>query len=248
MFEQGKQAHVPLLAGWNGAEKLLFLPRALPHNSAAEFKADLPLLFGSKTAEALNTPDLYPANTDVQANTSATALIGDLVIREQTWEVVVTQRSTGGGSAVFVYYFTYMSAYSTVAAHTAELPFVFGTLTNNPLIGSIIPPKTADRAFSKQVTSYWANFSKSSNPNGARLAAWPAYTSAGSTHIPGLGNTHCADQRQPEPLPVHPEPSQRPRAAGKLPRNQRQRGDWLNVPHHCHRLQPFFCRPVLRLA
>jgi para-nitrobenzyl esterase len=189
VFKAGNQAHVPLLAGWNGAEELLFLPRALPHNSAAEFKANLPLLFGSKTQQALDTSDLYPANTDAQANASATALIGDLVIREQTWEAADTQVTTGGGSAVFVYYFTYTSAYSPVPAHTAELPFVFGTLTNNPLIGSTTPPTTADKAFSKQVMSYWVNFAKSSNPNGAGLTTWPTYTGAGSADILGLGNT-----------------------------------------------------------
>ena len=91
VFKQGAQARVPLLAGWNGDEELIFLPRALPHNSAAEFQADLPLLFGNKTPQALSTPDLYPANTDAQANASAGALIGDLVIREQTWEAADTQ-------------------------------------------------------------------------------------------------------------------------------------------------------------
>ena len=188
VFKAGIQARVPLLAGWNGAEQLPFLPRALPHNSAAEFKADLPLLFGSKTQQALSTSDLYPANTDAQANASAAALIGDLVISEQTWEAADTQRASGG-SAVFVYYFTYISAYSPVPAHTAELPFVFGTLTNNPLIGSTNPPSATDRAFSQQVMSYWVNFAKSSNPNGAGLTPWPAYTGAGPADILGLGNT-----------------------------------------------------------
>ena len=188
VFQQGIQSRVPLLAGWNGAEELIFLPRALPHNTAAEFKADLPLLFGAKTPQALGTADLYPANTDAQANASASALIGDLVIREQTWEAADTQHSVTG-SPVFVYYFTYTSAYSPVPAHTAELPFVFGSLTNNPAIGSTAPPTAADATFSQKVRAYWVNFARSSNPNGAGLTAWPAYAGAGSADILGLGNT-----------------------------------------------------------
>ena len=188
IWEAGKQAQVPLLAGWNGDEQLPFLPFALPHNSAAEFIEFLPLQFDGKTQQALNTPDLYPASNDTQANASATALIGDLVIREQTWEAADTQRKSGGGSSVFVYYYTYTSVYSPVPAHTAEVPFVFNTFTNNPLLGSTTPPTAADLAFGKQIMTYWVNFAKTSNPNGSGQPTWPPYIGAGSD-ILGLGNT-----------------------------------------------------------
>ena len=183
VFEAGNQSHIPLLAGWNGDEGLLFAPRALPHNSAAQFQANLPLLFGGRTAQALNQPDLYPAHNDAEANASAIAEIGDLVIAEQTWEAADTQQKTGG-SSVFVYYFTYNSSYSPVPEHTSELPFVFGTLiaqTENE-------PTAADRAFSSQIMGYWTNFAKSSNPNGAGLASWPVYR-AGCADILQLGNS-----------------------------------------------------------
>ena len=187
VFKAGKQSKVPLIAGWNAVEELIFLPRALPHNTAAEFISNLPLLFGTQTQQALSTPDLYPAASDPQANASATALIGDLVIREQTWEAADAQRSAG--NSVYTYFFNYTSAYSPIAAHTAELPFVFGTLTNNPIIGSTQPAGPADQAFSKQVMGYWVNFAKTGNPNGEGLPKWPAYASgSGNNDILGLGN------------------------------------------------------------
>ena len=95
--------------------------------------------FGSKTQQALTTSNLYLADTNTQANASVTALIGDLVARGQTWGTADIQRATGGGSAAFVYNFTYTSAYSPGPTHTAELPFA---LTNNLLIGSMTPPAT----------------------------------------------------------------------------------------------------------
>jgi para-nitrobenzyl esterase len=66
---------------------------------------------------------------------------------------------------VWVYYYTYISTYMSIASHTAEEPFVFGNLLNNPVTNSTEPPTDQDRAFSKQVMAYWTNFAKQSDPN-----------------------------------------------------------------------------------
>ncbi len=41
-----------------------------------------------------------------------------------------------------------------------------------------MPARPADQAVSDEVSSYWTNFAKTGDPNGAGLPAWPAFTDA----------------------------------------------------------------------
>ena len=173
VFKAGEQLKIPLIAGWNQLEEALFLTRALPHNTAEEFQAGLIQLFGV-------VPALYPANNQSQTNASSNALTGDLIIREQTWEA--GDLHALAGNLVYEYYFTYTSAYSPVPAHTAELPFVFGTLTNGGLTAMTPEANDMDRAFAAQVMSYWVNFAKTGNPNDGEAPQWPQYSPGGQVN------------------------------------------------------------------
>jgi para-nitrobenzyl esterase len=55
--------------------------------------------------------------------------------------------------------------------HGGEIGFVFGTLTARP--GSTLSPE--DQAISRMAQSYWVNFAKTGDPNGAGLPAWPRH-------------------------------------------------------------------------
>ena len=188
-FDHGMQAKVPVLAGFNAVEQFAFLPRALPHSSVAQFAASLPLYFGNRSAEAFA---FYPASTNAQANASAFALVGDMIIREQTWEVIDTQSRALRPGSVYAYWFTYTSAFSPVAAHTAEMPFVFGTLVPDVLFGpNVVAADAQDKAFAAVVVKYWTNFAKTGNPNDEQLPYWPAYGGGGEA-IMQLGNVTIA--------------------------------------------------------
>ncbi len=52
-----------------------------------------------------------------------------------------------------------------------EIAFVFGTLTARP--GSTLSPE--DLAVSRMAQSYWVNFAKTGDPNGAGLPPWPRH-------------------------------------------------------------------------
>lgn len=174
---------IPLLASWNAAEEFLFLDVGLPHNTVSQFEPPAKILFTSRVPEFLT---LYPDNSPTVLNTSSNALIGDLLIREQTWEAADTQRSTSN-VPVWVYYYTYISTYTPIASHTAEELVMFGNLLNNPGINPTQPPNDQDRASSKQVMAHWTNSAKQGNPNKAGLPTWPAYGS-GCKDILQLGN------------------------------------------------------------
>jgi para-nitrobenzyl esterase len=171
-FLRGEQMHIPLLAGWNSAEEFPFASQSLPDQSAQAFRAAAEEMFGKeRLADFLR---VYPADTDAQAKASAAALTGDYLISEQCWQWLRLHRRSGR-AAVYGYLFSYTSPYTPIASHVTEIPFVFGTLTPQQVIGSTVPPAEEDRALAQTMMSYWTNFATHGDPNESGLPPWPAY-------------------------------------------------------------------------
>ena len=83
------------------------------------------------------------------------------------------------GSPVYLYRFSYVQAamrerMRAGAPHGGEIGFVFGTLGTGGF-GPPLPPTPEDLKVSRMAQSYWVNFAKSGDPNGAGLPAWPRY-------------------------------------------------------------------------
>jgi para-nitrobenzyl esterase len=83
------------------------------------------------------------------------------------------------GSPVYRYRFSYVQAalreqMRAGAPHGGEIGYVFGTLTPRP--GTTLSPE--DLAVSRMAQSYWVNFAKTGDPNGAGLPAWPRHDPA----------------------------------------------------------------------
>jgi len=81
------------------------------------------------------------------------------------------------GSPVYLYRFSYVQ--STLrermragAPHGGEISYVFGTLGGSVALDAV-PPE--DLAVSRMVQSYWVNFAKKGDPNGAGLPIWPRH-------------------------------------------------------------------------
>jgi para-nitrobenzyl esterase len=171
-FLRGAQMQIPLLAGWNAAEEFPFASQSLPHHSAQAFRAAAEEMFGrERLADFL---EVHPAETDAQAKASAAALTGDYLVGEQCWQLLRLHQA-GARAPVYGYLFNYTSPYTPIASHVTEVPFVFGTLTPQQVIGCATPPGDADRALSQTMMSYWVNFAMRGDPNGADLPFWPAY-------------------------------------------------------------------------
>ena len=77
------------------------------------------------------------------------------------------------------------------APHGGEISFVFGTLTARP--GPTLSPE--DQAVSRMAQSYWVNFAKSGDPNGADLPRWDA--AAGSDRLLLITNDRLASGDDP---------------------------------------------------
>ena len=77
-----------------------------------------------------------------------------------------------GRKPVYLYYFDRkLPGDDAGAFHSAELWYEFGTLSR-----CWRPMTPWDYTLSDIISSYWANFAKTGDPNGPGLPHWPAYT------------------------------------------------------------------------
>ncbi len=172
-FAQGRQRDVPLLAGQVADEGTIFAAvSGIPGDSAQDFIAAATTAFGPSSIDRFL--QLYPAASDAQAQQSQVLLSGDLIIASQTWQMANLQLKTSH-APVYSYYFSQTSAYNPLPIHVSEVPYVFGDLVPN----GHGAPNASDVALSDAMSSYWTNFAKTGNPNGAGLPGWPVYTGAG---------------------------------------------------------------------
>ena len=184
-YAEGKQAHVPLMAGWNRDEGSFAAAQGM---TAAQWTSDTEKRFDDHATEFLS---FYPATGDAQSLRSAIDFASDTFIALGTWKWIEAQVKTGE-APVYRYHFELPAPPSkfhqgTYAFHSDEIEYVFGTLDTRP--GSVWRPE--DRTLSEEMMNYWTNFAKTGDPNGAGLPEWPRYDKTGEVmHLDS--NTHAS--------------------------------------------------------
>ena len=205
IFAAGKQAKVPLLAGWNSAEVpyqfLMHADALTPASFTNKLKAD----YGDKSEYVLS---LYPASTQLEAIKSATQLASDRFIVYSTWKWNDQQVKTSG-KPVYQYIFSKVKPPMTVqfsgmtaglaggmnkakttiekvvtsvaqgAPHAFEIEYAMGNLSSNHAYAFT----AEDYRISSQMLQYFANFIKTANPNGPGLPHWSELREAKPTYM-----------------------------------------------------------------
>ncbi|WP_414900927.1 carboxylesterase/lipase family protein [Sphingomonas flavalba] len=212
-FDAGRQARVPILAGFNGNEirsQRGLLPPAPA--DAATYVGEIERRYGALAPAFLR---LYPAS-DIAG--SMLAAVRDAVYGWATERLVSGQAAAGLPAYLYIFDHCYPAAAARglCGFHASELPFVFGQI--DP--GGAMPPNwprpagAVDRALSDAMIGYWAAFARTGVPAASGLPVWPAYAA-------DQGYMRFADRAVPgyDPQPgmfeVHEELVRRRRAAGQ---------------------------------
>lgn len=184
-FAKGNQNDVPFLTGCNADEG-----GAVPHPTTTleEFRKTAHQRYGAMADEFLK---LYPAASDAQAGEAQNAAARDYA--RTSMYIWALDRQKTSHSKTFTYYWDHplpgpdKETYG--AFHTSEVPYVFNSLDKSDR-----PFDATDRAIADQMTSYWANFARTGDPNGKGLPLWPAFRASAQLTME-LGD-------RPGPIPV----------------------------------------------
>lgn len=193
-FAAGKQAHVPLLVGWNSAESNY---RSIIGQDAAtveNYTTAVQKIYGDNAPNILK---VYHAATDNDVQQVATDLASDRFIAFGTWRWSDMHAST---SEKPVYRYFYMhprpitkaesmkgivphqNADFSGASHSAEIEYALGNLATNKVYNW----QPEDYKVSETMQAFFVHFIKTGNPNGKNLPNWTAIkngTPANVMHI-----------------------------------------------------------------
>jgi len=186
-FNHGRQAPVPVLAGFNQGEiRSLTVLAPKPPASPAVYEREIRKRYGELADAFLR---LYPAS-DLKESIYASTRDG---LYGWTAEHVA-RKQTALGKPAYLYLFDHAypaaEAAGLHAFHASELPFVFGAFDGTPPAWPAVPDSPPERALSNAMIDYWTSFARNGVPTSRSAGAWPKFGTAG--HY-----MHFADRPRP---------------------------------------------------
>ena len=170
IFNEGSHNVVPLLAGVNDGEGLMFVRPERTFSTLEEQKTARLEEWGEHGGGlaayylADTTDDIY--TTEVDYNT-------DSLFARPNRQILTAMAKTSADT--FMYLFTRnMRDPSLRSPHAMELRYVFQTL---PADASEV-----DHRISQLISDYWVQFATTGNPNGDNLPSWPTYDAETQPH------------------------------------------------------------------
>jgi para-nitrobenzyl esterase len=166
-YKAHRQPHVPFMAGSNSAD-------TAGNRVKATTKEQLWARYGQWSARAKAAYD-----PDGSADLAALIAKANDDFGQAEPARFAANAFAANGSPAYLYRFSYVQAamreqLRAGTPHGGEIGFVFGTLTARP--GTTLSPE--DVAVARLAQSYWVNFARTGDPNGAGLPTWPRHDPA----------------------------------------------------------------------
>lgn len=214
-WDQGEQAKVPVLAGFNSGE-IRSLPVLLPPApaSAEAYEAAIRARYGDLADPFLR---LYPASNIKESMLATTR---DALYGWTSTRLAIGQTAIGQSAYLYLFAHGYPAADENGlhAFHAAEIPYVFGTASRTPPYWPKVPDDVTNRRLSDAMQSYWASFARSGTPVADGQPAWEAYDKA-ANYMNFAGKPQPGTRLMPGMFALHEAAVCRRRAAGDQPWN-----------------------------
>ena len=210
VFDEGEQAPVPVMAGFNSGEirSLRFLLPKAPSN-AEDYEAAIRKGYGDLAGAAL---EHYPSRDIDEAMLAATR---DAMYGWTAERLVRKQGEIGQPGFLYIFDHGYPAADQNGlnAFHASELPYMFGNLDRISEFWPAPPDTAEERALSEAMIGYWASFARDGAPVAADQPAWRPY-GADEAYMYFADTPHGADtDLLPGMFELHEEVMCRRRAA-----------------------------------
>ncbi|MGO4878920.1 carboxylesterase/lipase family protein [Pedobacter psychrotolerans] len=195
-FMESRQINVPLLVGWNAQEVPAAALFRLRRINAKNYKAAVEKIYGERADEVLAR---YPGETNAEVKQAASELMSDRLINYSSWKLAELH-AKDQSAPVYRYLFAHPhpglnlrtiregnvfqvlikkllnKVITGTSFHASEIEYALGNLE----VQDNYAWKAEDHQVSRQMQSYFVNFIRSGNPNGAgidgiSLTNWPAY-------------------------------------------------------------------------
>ena len=139
-----------------------------PPKTVAEYDSQAEKTYGAMAPEFLK---LFPAGQDSDV---AAALQASHIDRARVSIYLWAEEQIKHSPRIYTYFFDHPIPWPQHpefgAFHTSEVPYIFENL------GMLDRPwQPIDHKLSAEMSSYWSNFAKNADPNGADLPHWPEY-------------------------------------------------------------------------
>jgi para-nitrobenzyl esterase len=175
VFAAGRQNPVDVLVGSN-KDDLSFIPANV---TPEQFEQRAPARWGDLVGEYLS---LYPHATNEEASKSQADSTNDGAF----WHMrLFADNQRKQGRQAWLFYFAQnppgpAGQPALPAAHASEIPYAFNNLGKPALFPDPSDPALSaasapDLKLADEMSSYWANFARTGNPNGAGLPVWQAH-------------------------------------------------------------------------
>ena len=212
-FDEGKQAPVPVLAGFNQGEiRSLMVLAPKPPATAEEYEATIRKNYGDLADAFLK---LYPA-ADYKESillTTRDSLYGWTAER-------MARKQAAIGQPAYLYMWDHgypsMDGAGLHAFHASEIPYMFGTFNGVGPLWPKIPETAEEQGLSDAMIGYWTSFAATGVPKAAGAPEWPAFgTERAFMHF--AATPHAGKDFMPGMFQLNEEVMCRRKATGKVP-------------------------------
>jgi para-nitrobenzyl esterase len=193
VFAAGTQQPVALIIGNNGREASVFRSAsAAPSAVDQGLMKTLHISYGSLSPIALAA---YAVDAHTGRTAAADEWLNDALMTCPSFAMAALNAFAGHPSFVYQFHRSIPGKGESELGsfHSLELPYVFGALRNP--VWAWLPFAKLDETLAAAIQSYWTNFAKTGDPNGADVPRWLPYTGASEPYME-FGNDGRAHPRQ----------------------------------------------------